>query len=144
MKRLPTSNCCKMRHTQADETSQNTLSEKCILLHHEDAFDQFCPKDTLPLRPISFSDGQIICEPFGPVNWISSISAYPLEFGLVFTKTLPILAGASRSGAEVWHSIKDAGSQYFPGFQGSAFKLTSLSSLFPGLGLRDCHGDSCV
>lgn len=68
----------------------------------------------------------------------------PLSLGFIFTKTLPILAGASQSGAEVWPSIKDTGSRYFPGFQCSAFKLTSLLSLFPGLGLRDCRGDSCV
>lgn len=74
----------------------------------------------------------------------SPYRSIPLSLGLYSQKPCPpILAGASWSGAEVWLSIKDAGSQCLPGFQCSTFELTSLSSLFPGLGFRDCRGDSC-
>lgn len=56
-KRLQTSNCCKKERTQADDTSQNTLSEKCISLHNEGAFDQFCSEDAFPARLISLVMG---------------------------------------------------------------------------------------
>lgn len=133
-----------MKRSQADDTSQNTLSEKCIFLHNEDTFDQFCSKDTFPLRLISFSDGQFIPETFGPVNWIFSTSVYPLELGLIFTK---ILAHPSRSFLEWCWGLafhQRCRQSILPRFPTPRTWTDITIVTVPGLGLRDCLGDSCV
>lgn len=145
MKRLPTSNCCKMGHTQVDDPPKihyrKSASSSTTRMHLiSSALKTLSLSDPYPLvMGRSFVRLSFLLTGFSPYRSI------PLSLGLYSQKPCPpILAGASRRGAEVWLSIKDAGSRYLPGFQCSAFELTPLSSLFPGLGFRDCRGDSCV
>lgn len=145
MKRLPTSNCCKIGRTQVDDPPKihyrKSASSSTMRMHLiSSALKTHSLSDPYPLvMGRSFVRLLFLLTGFSPYRSI------PLSLGLYSQKPCPpILAGASRSGAEVWLSIKDAGSQCLPGFQCSTFELTSLSSLFPGLGFRDCRGDSCV
>lgn len=127
MKRLQTSNCCKKKRTQADDTSQNTLSEKCISLHNEGAFDQFCSEDAFPVRLISLVMGSSFLRLSVVLIGFSQYPPILLSLDLYSQNSWPSfqeLPGVVlRSGLS---SQMQAGSLYFPGFQCFTFELTSL------------------
>lgn len=102
-KRLQTSNCCKKKRTQADDTSQNTLSEKRISLHKEGTLDQPCSEEAFSVRLVSLVMGS------------SSLRLSVMLIG--FSPYPPILLSLDLYSQNSWPSLQELpGVVLQPGF----------------------------